>query len=194
MANFGDILEKWESQKKTEMKKSSLPQDGQAWRYKKTEPSKKPETHKTQNAPSKKQTNAACNTNLFSQKRNPMNVWLQRYAVIDKDKVLEQEKEEERQTKREEIMRMPCEASIDLHGLTRDEAWIRLEAFIAECIRRGLRKVLIIHGKGNHSEEGPVLKQTVRLFIESNKRLGRFGFADKSLGGKGATWVLIREV
>ena len=215
MADFGDILQNWERQKKSEKpdnKKSSLPQDGQAWRYKKTEPGKKqdipanserseeasplkrnPMSERSEEAsPLKRNPLNERSEEDSHPKRNPMSVWLQRYGVVDKDKQLEDKLQQEIISNSDAVKQMICEASIDLHGLTREEADIRLNAFITECVRRGLKKVLIIHGKGNHSNEGPVLSHAVRSFIESDKRLGRFGFADKTLGGKGATWVLIR--
>ena len=200
MADFGDILQNWERQKKSEKpdtKKSSLPQDGQAWRYKKTEPGKKQDipanSERSEEAsPLKRNPLNERSEEASPLKRNPLNVWLQRYGVVDKDKQLEDKLQQEIISNSDAVKQMICEASIDLHGLTREEADIRLNAFITECVRRGLKKVLIIHGKGNHSNEGPVLSHAVRSFIESDKRLGRFGFADKTLGGKGATWVLIR--
>ena len=200
MADFGDILQNWEKQKKSEKpdtKKSSLPQDGQAWRYKKTEPGKKQDipanSERSEEAsPLKRNPLNERSEDASPLKRNPLNVWLQRYGVVDKDKQLEDKLQQEIISNSDAVKQMICEASIDLHGLTREEADIRLNAFITECVRRGLKKVLIIHGKGNHSNEGPVLSHAVRSFIESDKRLGRFGFADKTLGGKGATWVLIR--
>jgi len=215
VADFGDILQNWERQKKSEKpdnKKSSLPQDGQAWRYKKTAPGKKqdipansersedasplkrnPLNERSEDAsPLKRNPLNERSEDASPLKRNPLNVWLQRYGVVDKDKQLEDKLQQEIISNSDAVKQMICEASIDLHGLTREEADIRLNAFITECVRRGLKKVLIIHGKGNHSNEGPVLSHAVRSFIESDKRLGRFGFADKTLGGKGATWVLIR--
>ena len=200
MADFGDILQNWEKQKKSEKpdnKKSSLPQDGQAWRYKKTAPGKKQDipanSERSEDAsPLKRNPLNERSEDASPLKRNPLNVWLQRYGVVDKDKQLEDKLQQEIISNSDAVKQMICEASIDLHGLTREEADIRLNAFITECVRRGLKKVLIIHGKGNHSNEGPVLSHAVRSFIESDKRLGRFGFADKTLGGKGATWVLIR--
>jgi DNA-nicking Smr family endonuclease len=200
VADFGDILQNWEKQKKSEKpdtKKSSLPQDGQAWRYKKTEPGKKQDIPANSERSEEASPLKSLPLNERSEedshpKRNPLNVWLQRYGVVDKDKQLEDKLQQEIISNSDAVKQMICEASIDLHGLTREEADIRLNAFITECVRRGLKKVLIIHGKGNHSNEGPVLSHAVRSFIESDKRLGRFGFADKTLGGKGATWVLIR--
>ena len=194
MTDFGDILLDWEKQKKSGApeKKSVLPQDGQAWRYKKTEAAKKKNTSEAAPVVSSLPESASKNSMSERPVRNPMSVWLQRYGVEDKDKQLELAREKEAISNTGALKQMPCEASIDLHGLTREEAEIRLHSFITECVRRGMKKVLIIHGKGNHSDEGPVLSHAVRVFIESDKRLGKFGFADKNLGGKGATWVLIR--
>lgn len=89
---------------------------------------------------------------------------------------------------------MPIGAKIDLHGLTREEAWSRLDGFIRECSRRNIKKVLIVHGKGNHCEnQVSVLSSMVRTFIEVDDRLGASGHPDKKLGGTGATWVIIKK-
>ena len=85
-----------------------------------------------------------------------MDFWLRRYGVFDKDKDFERAENKRKYTSAAELKNLPVEAQIDLHGLTREEAWIRLGAFISECSSRRLKKVLIVHGKGNHSEEEPV--------------------------------------
>lgn len=123
---------------------------------------------------------------------NPMDFWLRRYGVFDKDKDFERAENKRKYTSAAELKNLPVEAQIDLHGLTREEAWIRLGAFISECSSRRLKKVLIVHGKGNHSEEEPVLKNLVRSFIEQDKRLGASGHPGGIDGGSGATWVIIR--
>ena len=83
---------------------------------------------------------------------------------------------------------------IDLHQMTRDEAWSALESFVTSCVRRGLRKVLIIHGKGEHSHgSDPVLGPMVKSFIEQDQRLGLSGHPDRNHGGNGATWVIVRQ-
>ena len=92
------------------------------------------------------------------------------------------------------IREMTPEARIDLHGLTKEDAWQRLNAFVGDCVARGLKKILIIHGKGNHSHgSDPVLGPMVKSFIEQDKRLGTSGHPDKFMGGNGATWVMIKE-
>ncbi|WP_428769721.1 Smr/MutS family protein [Treponema sp. HNW] len=128
-----------------------------------------------------------------NQKRiNPMDLWMRRYGVVDKDAAFERMEEKRRYSSAASIKKLPFEAQLDLHGLTREEAWQSLDSFIGECSRRKLKKVLIVHGKGNHSAEEPVLKDTVRAFIEKDTRLGSSGHPSGAEGGRGATWVIIR--
>lgn len=124
---------------------------------------------------------------------NPMDVWLRRYGTCDKDTEMASSPEAVSPAERRRRLRaMKPEAVLDLHGLTRDDAWRRLESFFADCRRRGMRKVLVIHGKGNHSGGDPVLRQTVLLFIEQNPHAGESGSADKDSGGSGSTWVILK--
>ena len=56
--------------------------------------------------------------------------------------------------------------------------------------------MLIVHGKGNHRLESQnicPLAETVRLFIETDSRLGASGHPENKQGGKGATWVIIKQ-
>lgn len=193
--NFGDILNQWDTaqkeQKKAAREKPKVPQV----------------SHKMANAPTpeekaaKKRAKLAAEGRLYeeqikldSQKTiNPMELWLRRYGVTDKDKAAAEYEERAKMESREYLRTMRPEARIDLHGLTRDEAWNKLNSFVNDCIRRGLKKILIIHGKGNHSHgSDPVLGQMVRTFIEQNKNLGSSGHPDRAMGGTGATWVIIK--
>jgi DNA-nicking Smr family endonuclease len=87
---------------------------------------------------------------------------------------------------------MRPEATIDLHGMTREEAWTALDSFVSTCCSRDLRKILIVHGKGNHPGSDAALYKMVRDYIECDKRLGASGHPDARLGGSGATWVAIK--
>jgi DNA-nicking Smr family endonuclease len=84
------------------------------------------------------------------------------------------------------------QAELDLHGLSGVQAEQAIEAFVRDARDRGLSKVLLIHGKGNHSPGQPVLERVVRNFLEKSPYTGAFGKADRRLGGRGATWVRIR--
>jgi hypothetical protein len=94
--------------------------------------------------------------------------------------------------KRRRLLARKSDAEIDLHGLSRDEAWASLESFFAYAKRQGFLKVSIIHGKGNHSAGEAVLKRTVKEFIERCPLAGQSGHRDPRSGGKGATWVLLK--
>jgi len=166
--DFGDILDQWEAQQKTARKN----------------PAQKARSSSFAKQMKEEGTRVA----------NPMDVWLRRYGVIDKDAEAEEYEYRTKIENREYLRQMRPEETIDLHGMTREEAWQRLDCFVAACKQRGLRKILIIHGKGNHSHgTDPVLGEMVRSFIEADKRLGSSGHPDRNHGGSGATWVIIRQ-
>ncbi len=81
---------------------------------------------------------------------------------------------------------------LDLHGANVREAEERCKDFLRESRRKGLKKVLIIHGKGHNSRNEPVLGKSVRRFLEQSTMAGEFGDAHRNLGGSGAVWVILR--
>ncbi len=98
-----------------------------------------------------------------------------------------------RHLSRGRIEALPVEAVLDLHGMTAASAEESLRSFFRDAAARGLGKVLVIHGKGNHSGDEPVLGKTVSRFLESCPFAGRHGFADRKSGGRGAVWVVVRK-
>ena len=88
---------------------------------------------------------------------------------------------------------LPVDESLDLHGLTASEAEERLKVFFAKARKAGWQKVLIIHGKGIHSKEEPVLKKVVMGFIEKSPIAGAHGTPGAADGGSGAVWVAIKK-
>jgi DNA-nicking Smr family endonuclease len=96
--------------------------------------------------------------------------------------------------KRKELLLLAPEREIDLHGLYADEAVKRVDAFIRKCAHDGVKKVLIIHGKGLHSDNLPVLSKRVVQYIQRCKLAGEYGVAPKEWGGKGAIWVMLRQL
>lgn len=84
------------------------------------------------------------------------------------------------------------QAELDLHGLTVDEARGLLVDFLNQCIRRGLRCVRIIHGKGLRSKNRePVLKRKVAGWLIQRDEILAFCQARRSDGGSGAVVVLL---
>ena len=113
----------------------------------------------------------------------------------------EENPEEDKIKRRGRLLRKKPDAAIDLHGLTQSDAWDALNTFFNRSRSLGLEKVLIIHGKGNHSSSGlspgvlgneGVLKEITRKFIEQCPFAGTSGRGSNSVGGSGATWVLLK--
>ncbi len=99
---------------------------------------------------------------------------------------------------REEVMRklqrgqIAVEAEIDLHGLRRHAAHEALRQFLNDCVRRGLRCVRVIHGKGLRSGPGgPVLKLVVHHWLRKVENVAAFAAARPADGGSGAVYVLL---
>ncbi len=88
--------------------------------------------------------------------------------------------------------------TIDLHGMVSIDAERELTRALNDCVKRGIRELLIIHGKGTHSDpdvpDGGVLKKMVRDNLEFRfaALVRRFGPALPREGGDGATVVTVR--
>ena len=96
--------------------------------------------------------------------------------------------------------------SLDLHGLTLDEANIKVENFIIDCFDRKVSKIIIVTGKGLHSqndkdpyisEKFGILKNSVPDFIENNPslmaKIKSITSAEISDGGSGAFYVFLKK-
>jgi DNA-nicking Smr family endonuclease len=84
--------------------------------------------------------------------------------------------------------------ALDLHGLNREEARLSLAQFLGACLRRGLRCVRIVHGKGLRSPgKEPVLKGKVQLWLARREEVLAFCEAPANQGGSGAMLVLLRS-
>ena len=92
---------------------------------------------------------------------------------------------------------IPVQDHIDLHGMTRLEAEKEVKAFILRSHRRGLRCVLIVHGRGLNSPESlPVLKEGLPRWLRSGavkKIVLAFATARPYDGGTGAVYVLLKR-
>ena len=125
-------------------------------------------------------------------KPNPTAAWIRINGIYDKDAENETNTQNPAEYRRRLRSKKP-DATLDIHGLTSDEAWESLEHFFDSAKNRGLEKLLIIHGKGNHSKGDAVLGRTVRVFIEQHPLAGESGHEKAAGGGSGATWVLLKS-
>jgi DNA-nicking Smr family endonuclease len=86
---------------------------------------------------------------------------------------------------------------LDLHGLTKEEARQAVDAYLQRAQLRRYRCVLIVHGRGLHSEQGvPILKDAVISWLSEgalSHSVLAFASARPIDGGSGATYVLLRK-
>jgi DNA-nicking Smr family endonuclease len=86
------------------------------------------------------------------------------------------------------------DADIDLHGQTSREAQQRLAHFLQDCMARGWRCLLIVHGKGYNSPDNqPILKNELNLWLRQHQDVLAFCSAPQKAGGAGAVYVLLRS-
>ncbi len=96
--------------------------------------------------------------------------------------------------------------SIDLHGYTLEEANKTIEEFIYQSFAERINKLVVVTGKGLHSqnEKDPyiskdlsILKYSVPEFIENNKSLMNMinEIKDASIedGGSGAFYIFLKK-
>jgi DNA-nicking Smr family endonuclease len=85
------------------------------------------------------------------------------------------------------------QATLDLHGLTGDEAVAETAVFLAACRREGRRCVRIVHGKGLRSPgKEPVLKRRIRKLLTRRDEVLAFAEPRAHQGGGGAVIVLLQ--
>ncbi|SNS72599.1 DNA-nicking endonuclease, Smr domain [Noviherbaspirillum humi] len=85
------------------------------------------------------------------------------------------------------------QSQLDLHGMRRDEAREALGEYLRNAVKRGIRCVRIIHGKGLGSvNREPVLKNKVRNWLVQKDEVIAFCQATPAEGGAGALVVLLK--
>ena len=96
--------------------------------------------------------------------------------------------------------------SIDLHGYTLEEANKTIENFIIKSFQENINKLIVVTGKGIHSqnEKDPyvskdlsILKYSVPEFISNNKNLMKIIYEMKDAkiedGGAGAFYIFLKK-
>lgn len=84
------------------------------------------------------------------------------------------------------------EAKLDLHGMSIEEARTAINHFLQYCLRERMRVVLIVHGKGSHSE-APILKNKLNHWLRELNVVLAFCSAAPFHGNRGAMYVLLKN-
>ncbi len=91
---------------------------------------------------------------------------------------------------------LAIDGTLDLHGLTQEEAVAALDNFLWQAWREGRRCLLVVTGKGTARDGGGVLRSAVPRWLEESshrERLIGIGIAYPEHGGEGALYVLLRR-
>ena len=96
--------------------------------------------------------------------------------------------------------------SLDLHGFTLEEANKKIEKFIRDSYEKKISKLIVVTGKGLHSDndkdpyiskELGILKHSVPNFIRNNSELMSMIFDIKDAkiqdGGSGAFYIFLKK-
>jgi len=95
---------------------------------------------------------------------------------------------------------------IDLHGFTLDDANIEIENFINQSYQKGVNKLVVVTGKGLHSQNKndpyvsrdlSILKYSVPHFVKNNenlmKKIIEIKDANINDGGSGAFYIYLKK-
>jgi DNA-nicking Smr family endonuclease len=91
---------------------------------------------------------------------------------------------------------LPIDARLDLHGMDAATARDRLLAFLREKRTTGERCVLVIHGKGDRTPGGGVLRGEIAAWLSQGRareHVAAFATAREDDGGEGAVYVALRR-
>jgi DNA-nicking Smr family endonuclease len=86
-----------------------------------------------------------------------------------------------------EPVSIPITGELDLHTFRPAETASLLDSYFAECRRRGLLRVRVVHGKGTGT-----LRATVHAHLRRSPVVAGFASGDETTGGWGATLVTLR--
>lgn len=136
--------------------------------------------------------------NLDSEKIPEIDNYLKKNPVFDKDSInddliiQENEKKQLKKNKKYSTQKYNSVRTLDLHNMTVIDAEIMISEFVNKALKDNLRSVIIVHGKGTHSEGGiAVLRNLVHKMFTGNLRsvISHFSHLQERDGGQGATEI-----
>ncbi|BCR04284.1 hypothetical protein DESUT3_13530 [Desulfuromonas versatilis] len=88
-----------------------------------------------------------------------------------------------------EEVELPIDGVLDLHAFRPSEVKYLIPDYLAECRKRGILDVRIIHGKGTGT-----LQRTVHAILGRIPEVASLRLAGEDAGGWGATLVRLRKL
>ncbi len=92
------------------------------------------------------------------------------------------------------IRQMRAQDVLDLHNFVLEEALLRVKTFLDDAQAKGYRKVLVITGKGIHSQGGEaVLRPAIKAVIANHPAVREYFVPKATEGGSGAFAVILKS-
>ncbi|KRW61907.1 Smr/MutS family protein [Pseudomonas sp. TTU2014-080ASC] len=102
---------------------------------------------------------------------------------------------QEGQMRKLKLGQIPFEGSLDLHGMTVEQARDTLWEFIAEANRLEVRCVRVTHGKAQRKNgRGPMIKSHVNTWLRQHPQVLGFTSCQAKHGGTGAVYVMLKRL
>ena len=92
--------------------------------------------------------------------------------------------------------KIPVEARMDLHGMTRDKAFAAVNSFITTSAAKGKRCVILVTGKGLGQHGGGVLWREVPQWLnlpQNRQCIISYSYAQARDGGSGALYIYLKR-
>ncbi|WP_298037224.1 Smr/MutS family protein [uncultured Desulfuromonas sp.] len=88
-----------------------------------------------------------------------------------------------------EVVELPIDGTLDLHTFLPREVGELVPDYLAECRKRGILEVRIVHGKGHG-----ILQRKVHGILRRLPEVRSYRLADESGGGWGATLATLEPL
>ena len=98
-------------------------------------------------------------------------------------------------TPKKNIHISPVDVTLDLHGLTKTQAYEALESFLKQAFQNGKKHALVITGKGKEDNPGVIKLEVPRWlqFTDLKKYIISYSSAKSHLGGEGAISIMLKQ-
>jgi dsDNA-specific endonuclease/ATPase MutS2 len=98
-------------------------------------------------------------------------------------------KEDSPMSESDDSIKYPVDGTLDLHMFAPCDTKELIPAYLAECLKKNIFQVRIVHGKGTGA-----LRETVHSLLRKLDIVDSFNLAGESGGGWGATIVSLRVI
>ena len=173
--SFADILNQWDNYQKNKSSKVSR------------------HTKNTKHVATKPNATTKNFSDIYNEWESSHN---ERDAILRRanEEANEESSRKNRQPTINEIRKMKAQSELDLHEMRLEDAIQATNSFIETSYRSGLRKIMVVTGKGIHSKNGEaVLRPVIEKFCRQHSLVREVSVPKAAQGGSGALYVILKS-